>query len=162
MEAATETLSERHAQRTSDVKRLGEIDAEVVKAVAEPSKAIKKWEAAVTKAEANLLEKRQGLAVARMEEHRIRAGADTESNGIERRMKGSAVAGLREFIAEVGGLWGTERHKWRASDREQVASRMSQIKDIAARAEALYQEPDEDVAAAELERLKVEVAAAPA
>lgn len=162
MEVATETLSERRDQRKADVDRLGEIEAEVVEAVVEPRKTITKCEAEVTKAEAKLLEKRQALAVARMKEHSIRSGGTTESAGIEQGLKDGAVPGLREFIVEVSGLWGTERHKWRASDREQVASRISQINDIAARAEALYNEPDEEKAAAELERLKVEVAATPA
>lgn len=162
METATETLTERRDQHQADVDRLGEIEAEVVEAVVEPRKAIKKCEAEVTKAEAKLLEKRQALAVARMQEHSIRSGGTTESGRIDQGLKDGAVPGLSDFISEVSGLWGTERHKWRASDREQVASRRGQIKDIAARAKALYHEPDEAKAAAELERLKVEVATPPA
>ena len=164
MDALMEKVLEGSEQRQADVDRLAEIDAEELSALVEPMQAVKKATAGVLKAREALLAREQKLAEPRIEEQNIRHRAAMERRGIEQRLHAGAIPDLDEFVSGVTGLWDTERHKWastapldRHGEPTPARVRMEQIKDITARAEALYFESNNEVAEAELERLRVEV-----
>lgn len=177
-------------ERQANFDRLGEIEGEVVEAVVEPLKALKKLGIELVKAQKIALSTQQKFNAEKIKEMNIRARGDAERARIEQRLKEGAIAGLREFILDASDWWNRERHKWQnglAPENHEVAAalakeshksapdldkvkflasrlkmpardRISQIRDIIARAEALYFEPNAEKATAELARLKAEIA----
>ena len=160
-EAAEVSVGERQA----DIDRLGEIDAEVLKAIVGPKKAIEKGAAEVLKAREALLAKEQKLAEARMKDHNVRHRADTERARIELRLKEGAHPAVPQFLDDIMDLWERERKEWRwiaPRDRDDqpilFSVRVKQIRVIQEQAEALFFVADPDVVEAELEKLKAAIA----
>ena len=83
----------------------------------------------------------------------------------EATLREGADPAIAEVVSEVRGQWDKERGSWGTAHPNDPASaglRMKQLADLQERAEALQLEPDPEVATAELERLKSELAGAPA
>ena len=88
-------------------------------------------------------------------------GAGATADDIDVDLRATAIPGIKEFVAQISERWDHERRDWQWNaprDRNGVQlparHRMDQIRDITARAEALYFEPDPEVAEAELAKLK--------
>lgn len=161
VEAAEATVTERQA----DVDRLGEIDAEVLKAIVEPGRAILKGTAEVLKAREALLAEERKLATARMDDHNVRHRADTERAGIEQRLKEGAHPGVPEFLNDIMELEEHERREWSwiaPQDKKDqpifFRVRVEQIRAIQKQAESLFFVADPEEVEVELKKLKAEIA----
>ena len=167
--AELEAKETAETERQGAVDRLGAIEREVIEALVEPLKVLKKLTSETLKAQEAFLSKQRELNGAKIVEQNIRARSDAERSRVEQQLKDGAVPGLAEFVSEASELWPVERHKWTWSaptlpdgTRMPARRRIDQIDSIRARAVALYFEPNAEKAAAELERLQVEIAEPPA
>lgn len=165
-QAAEAEEAEAHVEsRKAEIAEKVTIEADRTKELQALHKA---GEAATTK-----LEKAQRTLIAAQGEfnqtktavHNVNARADAALARIDADLRGGAISGTKAFLDTIYAVWEHERRRWEwlaPVDRKGVKmpakERIGQIENIRERAEELYFEPDPEVAQAELERLRAEIA----
>ena len=162
IDEAKETNVAERKRLTAESER---IEAERRKAIISPEKTVTDAADEFEKATQKLAEAGGALQQARAALQSINTQADAAIASIEATLRGDADPELSEVVSEVRGQWDKERGSWataHAGDLESAGQRMKQLADLQERVEALQLEVDPEVAAHGLERLKSELAGAPA